>query len=557
LGFIRNGGTGGASSLMGRSRKHVMARHKVAGAAHGATAPAIAGARYCAVPLALLLAGCMLGPDYKTPEAQVASQWPTDQLISARAFDAADAYWWKAFNDPTLNALIEAAFRNNPSLQVAGVRVLAARAQLNQSIGNLFPQQQAIGGGVTRYNTTTSSASRTPVSGALSPDYSTDQLLFSASWELDFWGKYRRTIESERASYLGTVASYDDALVTLVADVASSYVNIRTAEERLRVAVRNADIQRESLRVATVQYKFGETSELDVRQATTLLGQTEAQIPRLQNTLNQARNGLAVQLGVAPDHVDNFLTGPSDIPSAPAQIAVGIPKDLLRRRPDVRAAGLSAASQSALIGVAKANMYPAFSLSGVFGYTSNNVAGNSLGDIFQWQNRVTQVGASFVWPVFNYGRLVNQVRVQDASFEQAILNYQNTVLSAQAEVENGISAYRTEQQALDNLSHAADAARRSTALSMVQYKSGEADYTTVLSTEQAQLSVEDSVASARGNVLLGMIGLYRALGGGWELREGHDVISDDVRAEMARRTDWGSMLEPAHHIPGKQPEEEQ
>jgi NodT family efflux transporter outer membrane factor (OMF) lipoprotein len=321
----------------------------------------------------------MLGPDYKTPEAQVASQWPTDQLISARAFDAADAYWWKAFNDPTLNALIEAAFRNNPSLQVAGVRVLAARAQLNQSIGNLFPQQQAIGGGVTRYNTTTSSASRTPVSGALSPDYSTDQLLFSASWELDFWGKYRRTIESERASYLGTVASYDDALVTLVADVASSYVNIRTAEERLRVAVRNADIQRESLRVATVQYKFGETSELDVRQATTLLGQTEAQIPRLQNTLNQARNGLAVQLGVAPDHVENFLTGPSDIPSAPAQIAVGIPKDLLRRRPDVRAAGLSAASQSALIGVAKANMYPAFSLSGVFGYTSNNVAGNSLG----------------------------------------------------------------------------------------------------------------------------------------------------------------------------------
>ena len=499
----------------------------------------------------LLLAGCMLGPNYKTPKSQVAAQWTTDATVTARTPGAADAYWWKAFQDPALDSLVTTAFHNSPTLQVAGVRVLAARAQLNQSIGNLFPQQQALGGGVTYTKLNTPSQAFFPA--GINPEYTSDQLTFSASWELDFWGKYRRSIESDRASYLGTVASYDDALVTLIADVATSYVNIRTAEERLRVAERNAATQRESLRVATAQYRYGETSELDVRQATTVLGQTEAQIPRLRNTLNQARNGLAVLIGAAPDQLDQFLKGDGEIPAAPQQIAVGIPKDLLRRRPDVRAAGLSAASQSALIGVAKANMYPAFSLSGVFGYSSNNAGNNTLGDLFAFQNRAGQAGASFLWPVFNYGRLTNQVRVQDAAFEQAILNYQNTVLNAQAEVENGISAFRTEQNALENLTQAATAARRSTELSMVQYKSGEADYTTVLSTEQAQLSVEDAVASARGNVLLGLISLYRALGGGWELRDGQDVISDEVRAEMSRRTDWGRLLEPAHHLPASSP----
>ncbi len=501
--------------------------------------------------LPLLLNACMLGPDYRTPKSDLETQWTEASAKSEPAAGAVDAYWWKSLKDPALDGLIEAAFGNNPTLQIAGVRVLEARAQLSQSIGNLFPQQQALSGGASYTDTTLKSASAPLVPGGINPNYASAQLAFSASWELDFWGKYRRSIESQRAAFLGTVASYDDALVTLIADVASSYVNIRATEERLRVASRNADIQRESLRVASAQYKYGETSELDMRQATTILEQTEAQIPRLQNTLDQARNGLAVLLGVAPGRLDIYLKGPGDIPAPPAQIAVGIPKDLLRRRPDVRAAGLSAAAQSAQIGVAKANMYPAFSLSGMFGYASNNLGGNTLGDLFSWKSPTSQAGASFVWPVFNYGRLVNQVRVQDANFEQAILNYQNTVLNAQAEVENGLSAFYTEQQALANLTHAAEAARRSTALSLVQYKAGEADYTTVLSTEQAQLSVEDSVVTSRGNVLLGMIGVYRALGGGWEIRDGRDVISDEVRAEMARRTDWGRMLQPANHLPGK------
>lgn len=255
-------------------------------------------------------------------------------------------------------------------------------------------------------------------------------MLFAASWEIDFWGKFRRDIESERASYFGIIAAYDDALVTLLADVASTYVNIRTLEERLRVARRNLELQQESLRIATAQFKGGETSERDVQQATTQLAQTESQLPHLQEALMQNKDALAVLLGITPGEVDQHLAGPSHIPVTPVTVAVGIPRDLLRRRPDVVAAGLQAASQSALIGVAKAQMYPSFSLAGEFGLTGNNELNNSLSDMFNWQGRALKAGAGFVFPIFNYGRLINQVRVQDAQFQAAVLQYQNTVLSA-------------------------------------------------------------------------------------------------------------------------------
>ena len=484
----------------------------------------------------IFLNACMVGPKYHTPVAKIPAQWTAGQSA-----ELADAYWWHSFNDPVLSELIETAWRNNLSLQIAGVRVVQARAQLNQSIGNLFPQQQTISGGVDYTNELTT------VPKPL--QFTTAQTLFSASWEADFWGKYRGSIESNRAVYLSELASYDDALVTLIADVASTYVNIRTAEERIRVGEQNLEAQKESYRVAAAQFKYGETSELDVRQAATLLSQTAAEIPPLQDSLKQAKNALAVYLGEPPDKVDAYLKGPGSIPPTPARATVGIPRDLLRRRPDVREAGLNAASQCALIGVAKANMYPSFSLSGAFGFSSNNEGNHSLSSLFQWQSKDVQAGGSFVWPVFNYGRLANQVRVQDAQFEAAILNYQNVVLVAEQEVENGLSAFYMQQQALSNLREAAASARRSTELAMIQYKAGETTYTTVITTQQAQLSAEDAMASAQGNVALGLISVYRALGGGWELRNNRDVISDEVKAEMARRTNWGALLEPKNHLP--------
>lgn len=496
--------------------------------------------------LAALATSCMVGPNYKTPKSDVEPAWTPNPAITNRPFSDAEIYWWRNFNDPALNQLIETACSNNLSLQIAGARILETRARLNQSIGNLFPQQQGISGQVNYSQLNNSLLSQIP---GVNPDYVSDQVLFGATWEIDFWGKYRRGIQSDRAGFLGSIAAYDDAMVTLIADVASTYVNIRTLEERIRVAAKNVDTQKESLRIASAQFNAGETSERDVQQATTRLNQTEAQIPLLNAALAQNKNGLAVLLGETPAEIDHHLTGPGEIPVAPSQVAVGIPKDLLRRRPDVEEAGLNAASFSALIGVAKANMYPAFSLSGQFGYASDNQGNNSLGDLFNWQNRVVNAGAGVVFPIFNYGRLINQVRVQDAQFEQALLNYQNTVLTAQQEVETGLANFTGQQNALVSLKQAAVAARRSTDLAMIQYKEGQTDYTTVLTAEQEQLNVEDNVATTKGNVVLGLISVYRALGGGWQIRNGHDVISDRVKAKMAARTDWGKMLEPSHHLP--------
>ncbi len=500
--------------------------------------------------LAVVAASCTVGPNYATPQATVAGQWMQQVAVTNQPPNTAETLWWRCFEEPVLNELVAVAYRNNPSLQIAGVRILEARARLNKSIGDLFPQQQGVSGQVGYSRLSDGLTSKIP---GIDPDYASAQVLFGATWEIDFWGKYRRGIESDRASYLGSVAAYDDALVTLIADVASSYVNLRTIEERVRVAQRNLLTQQESLRIAKVQFEAGETSERDVLQAEAQLAQTESQIPRLEQSLIQTRNGLALLLGETPDEVGKHLPSAGRIPVAPTNLVVGIPHDLLRRRPDVRTAGLAAASKSALIGVAKAQMYPAFSLSGQFGVTGNNEFGNSLADMFSWESRALNAGAGLVWPVFNYGRLVNQVRVQDAQFQEAVLNYQNTVLVAQQEVENGLAAFTDQQRTASLLEKAAAAARRSADLALLQYKAGQTDYTTVLTAEQGQLAIEDSLASTQGNVVLAVISVYRALGGGWELRAGQDVVSEQVKTEMARRTDWGRLLEPGRHLPGSAP----
>lgn len=499
-----------------------------------------------ALLLCLLASSCKVGPDYAAPPARVADGWTPEAAVAGQGAGAAEVYWWRQFNDPVLDELVEAAHRNNLSLQSAGVRILEARAQLNKSVGDLFPQQQGVSGGLTYSRINDHLVSSVP---GIERNYLADQVLFAATWEIDFWGKYRRGIESDRAVYFGTLAAYEDALVSLTADVAAAYVNIRTAEERLRVAQTNVVLQQESLRLARVRFRAGETSERDYQQATAQLAQTEAQIPLLENAISQGRNGLALLLGETAVEVRQRLAEPGGIPAAPATVAAGIPRDLLRRRPDIRAAGFAAAAQCALIGVARADMYPSFSLAGEFGFTGNNQGDNSLSDMFTWQGRAVNAGASFLFPVFNYGRLVNQVRVQDAQFQRAILDYQNTVLRAQQEVENGLAAFADQQRSAAELAKAAAAARRSAELATIQYRGGQTDYTTVLTAEQAQLAAEDALASTRGNVVLSLVSVYRALGGSWEMLEGQDVVSDEIKAEMARRTNWGKLLEPAQHLP--------
>jgi NodT family efflux transporter outer membrane factor (OMF) lipoprotein len=492
----------------------------------------------------LALSACEVGPNFVRPASSVAERWIGEPPDAAPA-EADTANWWKLFNDPTLNTLIDEAYHNNLSLQGAGARILQAQAQLNVAIGELFPQQQALGGEA-QYQRQSQATLLAP---GLDPTLRTSQLGLSASWELDFWGKYRRGIESDRAAMLASVAAYDSALVTLTAGVASAYLNIRTLQQRIQVAKDNLETQQESLRIARAQFENGETSELDVQQAQTQLSQTQSQIPGLENSLRAAKDSLAVLLGTTPDLVDAQLGAAAPIPVAPAQVATGMPKDLLRRRPDVRQAELTAAAQSAGIGVAKANLYPAFSLGGSFGYVGTSLRGGSIGDLFQWDNRAAAGSASFVFPIFNYGRIVNSVRVQDAVFQQAVLTYQNTVLQAQQEVEDARSGFAAAQATLDTLTEAAASARRTTQLAIVRYKEGASDYTTVLSAEQLQLQIEDALATSRGGVPLALVSVYRALGGGWQLRTGQNLLPEATRKEMEQRTNWGHMPDEGARLP--------
>ena len=523
-----------------------------------------------ALAAALILSGCMVGPNFRLPTAQVDRKWVQKQAVSEHPYGSMEKYWWRTFHDPVLNRLVETAYARNLSLQIAGVRILQARAALNATVGNLFPQQQGAAGGINYYRL--GSASRAgptlgegPVSNVVSqlledrnfqigPNIATDRLLFSSAWEIDFWGKFRREIESQNAGWLASVAAYDDALVTLVGDVANAYVNLRTLQNRLAILNQSIAAQEHSLEIAETRYNAGETSELDPLQARTELSKTKAEVPELQNGIVQAKNALAVLLGTTPAEIEHYVRGPGRIPMAPARIAAGIPRDLLRRRPDVRLAGLQAAAQSPKIGVAVANMLPSFSLSGAFGSSGSNIASSSLGDLFTWQSKVVTAGGSFVVPILNYGRLTNYVRIEDASFQESILNYQNTVLKAQAEVENGLSAFSSGRRATGLLEEAAGTAKRSADLAVVRYEQGQNDYTVVLTAQQQQLAIDNAAVTSQGSTILALISVYRALGGGWQIREGGDVISSSVKEEMARRTNWGKMLEPGWHLPDVAPE---
>jgi len=514
-----------------------------------------------------MLSSCMVGPDYHTPKAEVEAQWVGSIAVAGPSASGADLLWWKKLKDPVLNHLIEIAYKNSPTLQIAAVNILGARAKLNESIGNLFPQQQGISGESSWYYIPPQSGSSTSPSlsqsgtqlggggPSMGPNLFLNQVIFNSSWEIDFWGKYRRQIQSDRASYLSSVASYDNSLVTLIGDVATSYINIRITEALIKVTQENITLQTESLRIATERFNAGEVSQQDPAQSQAELSQTQSDLPSLENTLQQAKNGLALQLGLPPAAVGPLLK-PGSLPVAPAKIVAGIPVDLLRRRPDVRLAGLQAASQSALIGVQVANILPAFSLNGTFGYGTQGSTYNSLANIFNWQNAIVSSGASFTMPIFNYMRLVNNVRVQNAAFQSAVLSYQNTVLSAQKEVEDGLSAFSTGQQSTTFLQTAVASSKISTDLSIERYKAGQTDYTTVLTSEQQLMSVQSSLVSSQGNVLLALVSAYRALGGGWQLREGRDVISPVVKKEMERTFWWGKMMNRKKHLPEVSPEDE-
>jgi len=497
--------------------------------------------------LAMLVLGCtMVGPDYVRPPVKVEQTWreTDDKRVQTASADYKD--WWQAFKDPAINKLIDTAYRENLTLRIAGVRVLEARAQLGIAVGDFYPQTQQGAGSLTR----TRISERDPTATSSTQfTVNQDQVGLNVGWELDFWGKFRRSIQSADASLQATMADYDNVLVILTADVATSYIIIRTLEKRLSIARRNVQIQTESLQIAQARFEGGTTSQRDVEQAKTILANTQATIPSLETQVRQAQNGLSVLLGLPPSDLTNLLTGKSEIPAPPPQVAVGIPADLLRRRPDIRSAELRALAQCSRIGVAKADLYPAFSLTGTVGFTASDVATFYLGDIFQWRSRAGSFGPSFQWNLFNYGSITNQVRVQDARFQESLIAYQNSVLKAQQEVEDNLVAFLKAQERARFLSDSVAAALRSLELAVLQYREGITDFTTVLTAQQALLSEQDSLATTLGDISRNLVGVYRALGGGWQLREGQDFVPAETKEAMAKRTNWGRLLAPAAVAP--------
>jgi len=482
-----------------------------------------------------------IGPDYHPPDAPAAGRWIEADDVRTAAPDVDPSRWWQTFADPVLERLIADARAQNLTLQAAALRVLEARTLRAVAFGNLFPQQQQIRasfekGEISENRATTSGGEDS--SNAREFGTETWSLNFGISWEIDLWGRLRRGVEAADARVLSQLADYDDVLVTLLGDVASTYVQIRVLEERLALAYDNVRVQRESLDVARVRYEAGGTSELDVQQARTLLADTEASIPQLEIELRQAEHLLSVLLGAPPSDLSERLGRTRGIPAAPPAVAVGIPADLLRRRPDVRRAERDLAAQSARIGVAKGDLLPRLQLLGTVGLAADSAAQWFSGDSFEAFG-----GPRIEWPILNYGRIINAARAEDARFEELAAAYADTVLRAQKEVEDALVGYLLGARKVERLAESVNAANRSVELSLIQYRAGAADYTRVLTTQQSKLREEDALATSRGAVTLDVIALYRAMGGGWELREGEELVPAATQERMRQRTYWGGMLE--------------
>jgi NodT family efflux transporter outer membrane factor (OMF) lipoprotein len=488
----------------------------------------------------------MVGPDYVKPDAPMANQWIDDQSPQIDSQQADDVDWWQVFNDPILNQLIDLAYQQNLDLQSAGIRILQARARLGITVGEKYPQVQQALLGYQRDQISSNAANTSPTADLNYDNYSA---AFDATWEVDIWGKFRRSVQSDVANLVASIASYDDVLVSLLSEVALNYISVRTFEERLAVAQNNVEIQKRSLEITQARFEAGAVTELDVQQAKALLRDTESSIPRFELGVRQSKNILAFLLGLLPGDVDNILGAPKPIPAAPPEVAVGMPAELLRRRPDIRLAELQLAAQSPLIGVAKSELYPALQLFGTIGFntsssTTTATGGSGFSDWFNGNSLAYSAGAGVSWNIFNYGRIKNNVRLQDARFQQLISDYENTVLAAYQEVENNMVGFLRKQTETKFLGESVDAYKRSVDLSLLQYREGLVDYQRVLDNQRFLTQSQDLYVSAQGEIAQFLISMYKALGGGWQIRVGKDFVAEDIKTQMAERTDWGKLLNP-------------
>jgi NodT family efflux transporter outer membrane factor (OMF) lipoprotein len=461
----------------------------------------------CTSPKEFAQNGFKVGPNYQRPPTPLAPAWIDANNPQVNSSPANYGAWWDVFGDPVLNDLVRIAYAQNVNLRVAGTRVLEARAQRAITVGALFPQTQQATGEFERVGTSANVANPLP-----NRNFNKWATGLNASWEIDFWGRVRRNIETTTDLVEASVDDYDFVMVTLIADLASAYLQYRIVEQELVYTRENLAIQRGSLQIATAQFKAGKTNELAVAQGTSLVEQVAATVQVLEIGLRLSNNQICVLLGMPPAELAARL-GEAPIPNSPPQAVVGIPADLIRRRPDVRSAERQIAAQNAQIGVAEADLYPAFFINGNIG-----LAASSLSTLFSGSSLTGQIGPAFQWNVLNYGRILNNVRLQDFKTQQLVATYQQNVLSAAREVEDGIVTFWRSRLEAERLAASVRAAARTVQLAIEMFRAGAIDYTPVFVAEQFLVERQNDYAVAQGAIALGLIQVYRALGGGWELR---------------------------------------
>jgi NodT family efflux transporter outer membrane factor (OMF) lipoprotein len=493
---------------------------------------AIKQRRAWALLAAASLAGCVrLGPDFQSPRLAWIDHWDSQALNAASQQHPQpdNRQWWTQFDDPLLERLIAEADIHNPNLRIAALRILEARAQLGIARSGRYPQLQQASADAFYLD-------RNQYGGDTELDSSAWQYGagFDIGWELDFWGRYSRAIESADASYFAARANYEDALVLLRAQVAQTYFALRTAEARLGIARDNARLQQRSLEITERLFNSGNSDELDLQQAKTQYLGTLSSVPELEAQAAQTRNALAVLIGQPPGSLPELSAQTGLVPLVDQALLDDVPANLLLRRPDVRAAELQVAAQSALIGVAESDLYPSLSLLGSIGWSASSLAGSpdtvSLG-----------AGPSLTWNLFDHGRLRNNVRVQDARLQQLIEAYRDRVRQAAREADDAATGLSKALERERILREAAFSAQRSLTLASAQYREGYSDFQRVLDAQRALFAQQDGYLVARSAALSNLIDLYRALGGGWHSNQ--PLLDSATREQMRQRTDWGELLD--------------
>jgi NodT family efflux transporter outer membrane factor (OMF) lipoprotein len=455
--------------------------------------------------LLFAFAGCAaVGPDYVPPDTSLPKVWRT-QLKGGVLVEDLDtqalASWWSTLDDPVLTSLIERAVAGNLDLKDARARVREARARRGIHEADRFPAIDASGSG------TLSRGSAETGSGSERKLYAAG---FDATWELDVFGGKRRAVEAAQAELQASEEDLRDVLVSLLAEVALNYVEVRSFQARLSVANANLDAQEETYNITKWRLQAGLTTQLDVEQARYNLEQTRSQIPGLRTGLERAKNRLVVLLGQHPGSLEVVLAEHKAIPPVPLEVAVGVPADVLRRRPDVRRAERRLAAQTALVGVATADLYPRFSLLGSIGFEAL-----SLDNLFSAGGRTHGIGPTVAWPVFDAGSVRSNIEVQSALQEQALFQYEAAVLAALEEVENTLVAYAEEQHRGRSLRMATQAAQHAVDIAQSQYLSGLIDFTDVLDAQRSLFGLQDQLTMSEAEVTSNLIRLYKVLAGGW------------------------------------------